>query len=399
MAGGNGTRLGPLTRCHAKPALPFGGEYRNIDFSLSNCFNSGIRRMSVLTQYKANSLIRHIRDGWSFLRSEVGEFVELWPAQQGSGRGWYAGTADAVYQNLDLIREHRPRFVLVLAGDHIYKMDYAPMIEAHAASGADATVSCIEVPIVEASAFGIMAVDEQGWVREFAEKPEQAKPVPGRRDAALASMGVYVFGSDFLYDALAEDAQEPVSSHDFGRDVWPSIIGRSRVRAHSFRGRDGAPAYWRDVGTLDSYWQAHMELLADEPALSLYDALWPIHTHRTARPPSTVTSQGRATGSIIAGGSTVAGVVESSVLFSDCRVGGGSRVEACVVLPGARIGRNCRLSRVIVDSGCVVPDDTVIGEDFQCDARCYEISPSGLVVATAEGLAAAELARAERKVA
>src|SRR5690606_22037507 len=324
MAGGSGTRLGELTRWHSKPALPFGGQYRNIDFPLSNCVNSGLRQIAVLTQYKAHSLIQHLTQGWSFLRPELNEYhalrpapprkiprwtdrpvlavnphnetIVLWPAKKRRGQRWSAGPADAVYQNVDLIMERAPAYVLVLAGDHVYKMDYRQMVDAHAASGAKATVGCVEVPIAEARAFGIMGVNADGWVEEFQEKPEVPKAMPGRPKAALGSMGIYVFNRDFLFEALIDDASNPSSGHDFGRDLLPKMVAQGAVRAHAFRDiYTGEQPYWRDVGTVDSYWQANMDLLDDEPALDLHDDAWPIRTHQPPRSPTRFVREGVAT--------------------------------------------------------------------------------------------------------
>jgi glucose-1-phosphate adenylyltransferase len=383
MAGGSGTRLGELTRWDCKPALPFGGQYRNIDFPLSNCMNSGIRKMAVLTQYKAHSLIQHLTQGWNFLRPELGEYVELWPAQQRKGQRWYDGTADAVYQNIDLIVDRAPAYVLVLAGDHVYQMDYRPMIEAHAMAGADVTVGCVQVPVSHAGSFGVMGVDAHGWVEEFQEKPENPKAVPGRSNVALGSMGIYVFNRDFLIEALNDDAGNPSSSHDFGKDLLPRMVREQRVLAHSFydekRGRQG---YWRDVGTIDSYWQANMDLLDDVSDLDLYDERWPIWTHQPLRSPSRFLGDGCASRSIVAPGSTVAGRVERSVLFADSVVGTGSVVTGSLVLPKARIGRDCRLHNAIVDSGCDIPDGTTIGFDSIDDAVGYDVSGGGVVLVT-----------------
>jgi glucose-1-phosphate adenylyltransferase len=388
MAGGSGTRLGELTRWHSKPALPFGGQYRNIDFPLSNCVNSCIRQIAVLTQYKAHSLIQHLTQGWSFLRPELNEYIELWPAQQRKGQRWYDGTADAVYQNIDLIMERAPAYVLVLAGDHVYKMDYRPMIEAHAASGAKATVGCVEVPMTEARAFGIMGVDADGWVEEFQEKPEVPKAMPGRTDVALGSMGIYVFNRDFLFEALLDDAGNPSSGHDFGRNLLPKMVAAGAVRAHAFRDiyTDEQP-YWRDVGTVDSFWQANMDLLDDEPALDLHDEGWPIRTHQPPRSPTRFVRQGVATRSIVAAGCMVSGRVERSVVFAECSIGEGSSVEGSLILPRAKVGRNCRLKNVIVDGGCTVPDGTVIGTDPVADSVAYDVSLNGIVLVTAQRLA------------
>ena len=385
MAGGNGTRLGPLTRWDCKPALPFGGQYRNIDFPLSNCINSGLRRIGVLTQYKAHSLIQHIVNGWSFLRPELGEYVELWPAQQRKGQRWYAGTADAVYQNIEMIMERAPEYVLVLAGDHVYKMDYRPMIAAHAASGAEATVGCIEVPLAAAREFGVMGVDSHGWVEEFQEKPASPKGLPDRPDVALGSMGIYVFNRDFLFGALTRDACDASSSHDFGKNILPPMVRDGAVFAYAFRDGDGNPAYWRDVGTLESYWQAHMDLLEDEPALDLADAEWPLWTHQPARSPARfVGGGGGATSSIVAPACVVAGRVHRSVLFAGCTVDKGASLDGCLVLPHARVGRGCRLRNVIVDGGCAVPDGYVCDAEDFLEPRHDRSGP--VVLLTAEAL-------------
>jgi len=363
MAGGNGTRLQGLTRWDCKPALPFGGLYRNIDFPLSNCVNSGIRRIGVLTQYKAHSLIQHVVHGWSFLRPELGEYVELWPAQQRKGTRWYAGTADAVYQNLEMIMERAPKYVLVLAGDHVYKMDYRPMIEAHAASGAEATVGCIEVSIADAREFGVMSVDRRGRVAAFDEKPAHPQGLPDRPDVALGSMGIYVFNRDFLFDVLTKDAADASSSHDFGRNILPPMVRDGLVFAYPFRDADGGRGYWRDVGTVESYWRANLDLLDDEPPLDLADEAWPLWTHQPVRSPARFVTGGAATSSIVAPGCIVAGRVHRSVLFAGCTIEKGASLDNCLVLPGARVERGARLANVIVDSGCDIP------EGYVCDAR------------------------------
>lgn len=387
MAGGSGTRLGELTRWDCKPALPFGGQYRNIDFPLSNCINSGIRQAAILTQYKAHSLIQHVTQGWSFLRRELNEYVELWPAQQRKGQRWYDGTADAVYQNIDLIMERAPEYVMVLAGDHVYKMDYRPMIEAHAASGADVTVGCVEVSLAEARAFGVMGVDAHGWVEEFKEKPERPKAMPSRPEFALGSMGIYVFNRDFLFEALIDDAGNSSSSHDFGRDLLPRMVRDDRVLAHPFRDPvRGGQGYWRDVGTIDAYWSANMDLLGDDPELDLHDAQWPIWTHRPPSAPARLGRGGAVTRSIVGAGSEVYGAVDRSVLFAESHVGQGSTISGTLVLPKAKIGRGCRLHNVIVDSGCEIPDGMVIGEDLVEDSIAFDVSPGGVVLVSAQRL-------------
>jgi glucose-1-phosphate adenylyltransferase len=387
MAGGNGNRLGDLTRFDSKPALSFGGHYRNVDFSLSNCVNSGIRRVALLTQYKAHTLIQHVRHGWSFLRPELGELMEIWPAQQRRGTNWYAGTADSVYQNLDLIERLAPERVLVLAGDHIYRMDYTPLLEAHVAAGLGSTVACIEVPMAAAPSFGVLGTDERNRVLYFAEKPEQPRPLPTRDDRALASMGIYVFDRDLLIDCLSVDANDPESTHDFGRDVLPLLLRSYGIAAHPFRDAAGNPGYWRDVGTLDAYWEANQELLAEPPLLDLYDADWPIYTWQPQAPPPRFVGTGTALRSIVAAGSTIAGRLERCVVSRGCVVGVGAVVQGSLVSPDVRVGRDCRIQNAVIDSGCVIPDGTVIGEDPVADASLYSISARGVALVTQEALA------------
>jgi glucose-1-phosphate adenylyltransferase len=365
LAGGNGTRLGELTRWQCKPAIAFAGHFRNIDFTLSNCVNSGLRRIAVLTQYKAQTLITHITGGWGFLARPLGEFVEVWPAQQRLHTSWYAGTADAVHQNLDLVLAQSSRYTLVLAGDHIYKMDYRRLLERHAASGADVTVACVPVPTHEANSFGVLGVDAAHRVRSFIEKPAPESLGSGQ-DTVLASMGVYVFTTGYLAGRLRADAANPHSAHDFGRDILPHAVREDHVVAHPFTDASGRPGYWRDVGTLDAYWQAHMELLVPEPPIDLYDPAWPIMTLPESLPPARLLSdparRGSVANSLLAGGVIVRGAaVTNSVLSSNVRVGEGSTLDEAVILPGARIGSNCRLRRVIIDEGTEVSDGTVVG--------------------------------------
>ncbi|MFM7272628.1 MAG: glucose-1-phosphate adenylyltransferase, partial [Gammaproteobacteria bacterium] len=313
LAGGRGSRLKQLTDWRAKPAVPFGGKFRIVDFPLSNCINSGIRRIAVLTQYKSHSLLRHLQHGWSFLRAELGEFVELLPAQQRIETSWYEGTANAVLQNFDIIRHHDPAWVLILAGDHVYKMDYGTMLAAHVESGADVTVGCIEVPLAEASAFGVMAVDQDMRITEFAEKPEHPKPMPGKPEVALASMGIYVFSRQALFEELQRDNADPASSHDFGKDVIPAMLGRLRIHAFPFRDpQRGEQAYWRDVGTVDSFWEANRELIGITPDLDLYDRSWPIWTWQEQAPPAKFVfddegRRGMAVDSMVSGGCIISG--------------------------------------------------------------------------------------------
>lgn len=393
LAGGRGSRLQQMTMWRAKPAVPFGGKFRIIDFPLSNCMNSGIRRVGVLTQYKAHSLIQHIQKGWSFLRGEFGEFVELLPAQQRIETSWYAGTADAVYQNLDIIRNHDPAYVLILAGDHVYKMDYGPLIAAHVEGGADVTVGCVEVPVAEASAFGVMTVDGNWRVSKFLEKPERPEPIPGRPDVVLASMGIYVFNTGFLYEQLIRDADMSGSKHDFGIDIIPRIIERYRVIAYPFRDPvKGGQAYWRDVGTVDAYWQGNIELIGITPELNLYDQDWPIWTYQEQLPPAKFIfndegRRGMAVDSMVSGGNIISGaLVQNSLLFSNVYVESYSTVQNSVILPGVNIGRHCRLERVVVDKGCNIPDGSVIGVDHAQDAQRFHVTPKGVVLVTPEML-------------
>jgi len=393
LAGGRGSRLKQLTLWRAKPAVPFGGKFRIIDFALSNCINSGIRRISVLTQYKAHSLIRHIQRGWTFQRPELGEFIELLPASQRIETSWYAGTADAVYQNLDIIRNYEPSFVLILAGDHVYKMDYGPMVAFHVEHGADLTVGCIDVPLDRASQFGVMETGDDGRVTGFEEKPPEPKPAPGRSDAALASMGIYVFNTGFLYEQLIRDADNARSSHDFGHDIIPNAIGRYRVMAYPFRDvQTGQQSYWRDVGTVDAFWEANLELIGVTPELNLYDASWPIWTYQEQLPPAKFVfdddeRRGMAVDSMVSGGCIISGaLIRHSLLFSNVRVNEYSNLEDTVVLPDVSVGRYCDIHRAVIDKGCEIPDGTVIGKDAAEDARRFYVSPGGVVLVTAEML-------------
>ncbi len=393
LAGGRGSRLKHLTQWRAKPAVPFGGKFRIIDFPLSNCLNSGIRRMGVLTQYKAHSLIGHIQRGWSFLRGEFGEYIELLPAQQRIEPTWYAGTADAVYQNLDIIRSHNPSYVLILAGDHVYKMDYGPMIARHVEVGADLTVGCIEAPLEQAKAFGVMSVDTEGRITRFTEKPDAPEPMPGNPDMALASMGIYVFNTGFLYEQLIKDADTRNSAHDFGRDIIPAVIDRYRVLAYPFRDmHSGQHAYWRDVGTVDAFWEANLELIGVTPELNLYDDEWPIWTYQQQLPPAKFVfddddRRGMAVDSMVSGGCVISGgVVRHSLLFSRVTVESYASIQDSVILPNVVIGAGSRIRRAIIDKGCVIPPGTVIGEDAEQDRVRYHISRGGVVLVTAEML-------------
>ena len=393
LAGGRGTRLKQLTTWRVKPAVPFGGKFRIIDFPLSNCINSGIRRIGVLTQYKSHSLIRHIQKGWGYFRGEFGEFVELLPAQQRIETSWYAGTADAVYQNIDIIRGHKPEYVLILAGDHIYKMDYGPMLAQHVENNADMTVGCIEVPLERAGAFGVMSVASDGRVMGFAEKPDEPQPVPGRPEVALASMGIYVFNTQFLYEQLIRDADTPMSTHDFGKDIIPGVIDRYRVFSYAFRDvQTGKQSYWRDVGTIDAFWAANMELVSVTPELNLYDRDWPIWTYQEQHPPAKFIfdDQGRrgmAVDSMVSGGCLISGAkVKSSLLFSNVRVRSFSQINQSVILPNVEVGRNCRITKAVIDKGCTIPPDTVIGEDRRADAERFYVSDEGVVLVVPEML-------------
>ena len=394
LAGGRGSRLEDLTKWRAKPAVPFGGKFRIIDFPLSNCINSGISQVGVITQYKSHSLMRHIQRGWGFLRSEVGEFVELLPAQQRIETSWYEGTANAVLQNLDIIRSHNPEYVLILAGDHVYKMDYGTMLAAHVEQEADVTVGCIEVPLEDARAFGVMSVDDKLRITEFVEKPDNPKPMPGQPEKALASMGIYVFSTKILFDELLRDHElSTLSSHDFGKDIIPSIIKRLRVSAFPFRDPvNNKPAYWRDVGTIDSLWQANMELIGVSPELNLYDSEWPIWTYQEQMPPAKFVfdddnRRGYAVDSMVAGGCIVSGAqVQRSLLFSKVIVHSFCTVEDTVIFPDVDIARNCKIRRAVIDRGCRIPEGTRIGYDAEQDAKRFYVSPKGIVLVTPEML-------------
>jgi len=390
MAGGRGERLRDLTARRCKPATPFGGKFRIVDFVLSNCVNSGIRQIAVLTQYKAQSLIQHVQRGWSYLRGEFGEFIDVIPAQQQVGEHWYRGTADAVFQNLDYIREHRPTHVLVLAGDHVYKMDYGPMIAYHMEKGADITVGVVEVSLEEARDFGVMTVDPDKRIIRFDEKPSAPQPMPGRSDVALASMGIYIFRPKLLERLLEEDAFNPQSAHDFGRNIIPSSIHTRAVFAYPFQDvRTRAQSYWRDVGNVDAFYDANLELVHVSPELNLYDELWPIWTYQEQQPPAKFVlddlgRRGLAVNSMVAGGCIISGAeVRESLLFSRVRVDERTLIERAVVMPNARIGPDCRIRRAIIDEDCDVPAGTVIGYDPAVDAERFHVSPRGVVLVTA----------------
>ena len=400
MAGGRGERLRHLTRNRAKPAMPFAGKYRIIDFTLSNCVNSGIRQILVLTQYKAHALIQHIQRGWGYLRGELGEFVQLVPAQQQIGESWYRGTADSLYQNLDIIEAYHPDLVLVLAGDHVYKMDYGPMIAFHVEKDADITVGVVQVPLAQAREFGVMTVNEVQRIIRFSEKPAQPEPMPGRQDVALASMGIYVFNREFLQKSLRADADDATSAHDFGKNIIPGSIGKARVYAYPFEDvKTAAQAYWRDVGTVDAFYEANMELVYVTPELNLYDEDWPIWTYQEHVPGAKFVldddgRRGEAINSMVSGGCIISGAtVRESMLFVNTHVHERSVVFRSVLLPNVRIGRGCRISRAILDEGCVVPDGTLIGEDPAADAARFHVTEGGVVLVTPGMLAAAEAER------
>jgi glucose-1-phosphate adenylyltransferase len=396
LAGGAGSRLHELTAWRAKPALYFGGKYRIIDFTLSNCLNSGIRRMGVLTQYKAHSLIRHLVHGWTWFHAGGSqEFVEILPASQRVGGEWYRGTADAIYQNLDIIRTHDPKYVLILSGDHVYKMDYGPFLAAHAERKADMTICCIELPVAEAAGqFGVMTVDETGRIIRFDEKPAKPNEIPGRPGYCLASMGNYVFNTEFLYEQVIKDADTPGTQHDFGRNVIPSILKDYQVYAYAFRDPDtGEQAYWRDVGTLRAFWEANMELVSLKPQLNLYDRKWPVWTHQIQSPPAKFVwdrddRRGRAIQSMVSGGCVVSGsTVRDSLLFSRVYVHSYSEVNQSVILPDVDIGENCRIHKAIIDSGSQIAPGTVIGEDADADReRGFRVTDDGITLVTPDML-------------
>jgi glucose-1-phosphate adenylyltransferase len=396
LAGGRGTRLHQLTDWRAKPAVPFGGKHRIIDFALSNCVNSGVRRIGVVTQYKAHSLIQHIRRGWSFLDADLHEFIDLLPAQQRIQDQWYQGTADAVYQNLDIIGIDSPQFILVLAGDHVYKMDYGVMIAEHVAAGAEASVACIEVPLSQASSFGVMQIDSRDNVTKFCEKPARPEPMHGCDHKALASMGIYLFNASFLYRLLREDALRSDSSRDFGHDILPSLIERTRVHAHRYSHScvnmvNGTP-YWRDVGTIDAYWSANIDLTTVIPELDLYDQRWPIRTFQEQLAPAKFVfdddhARGHAMDSLIAGGCIVSGAeVRRSLLSTSVVVERHSSIEDSVSLPKVEIGEHVTLRRTIVDKFCRLPDGFTAGLDLESDAKRFHVTQHGTVLITPEML-------------
>jgi glucose-1-phosphate adenylyltransferase len=393
LAGGRGSRLHGLTDRRAKPAVYFGGKFRIIDFALSNCLNSGIRRIAVITQYKSHSLLRHLQRGWAFLNSEMNEFVDLLPAQQRiDEETWYRGTADAVSQNHDILDSYGADYVVVLAGDHIYKMNYALMLADHVAKGRECTVACIEVSREEAKAFGVMAVNEQWQITDFVEKPAEPPTLLGKPDVSLVSMGVYIFNAKYLYAELARDMADPASTHDFGKDIIPRAVRQGCAVAHPFElsgviSRPGEAPYWRDVGTIDSYWDANIDLTATDPLLNLYDNHWPISTYQPQLAPAKFVHnlgerRGNAIESLVSGGNIISGTVNRSVLYSSVRVHSYASVEWSVLLPQVVIGRHARLNRVVVDRGCVIPDGMVIGEDAVADAARFFRSEKGITLVT-----------------
>lgn len=393
LAGGRGARLMGLTDWRVKPAVHFGGKFRIIDFALSNCINSDIRRIGVLTQYKSQSLIRHIMSGWRILHPELGEFIEIMPAQQRVGDQWYQGTADAIFQNIDIIRRYDPEYVLILCGDHIYKMDYGPMIAYHRTRQAAITIGCIEIARSEASRFGVLSVDEAYRVVRFDEKPDDPVPVPGCDDRALVSMGIYVFNTGFLFEQLIRDADDPTSTHDFGCDIIPGLIHDHNVMAYPFQDANTAHSgYWRDVGTVDSYWQANMELVSVTPELNLYDDEWPIRSALKQYPPAKFVfndsgRRGMAVDSMVSEGCIISGAyVADSLLFTNVRIHDHSVVRQAVVLPDVVIEPRCRITRAVIDKRCVIPEGTVIGEDHAADAERFYLSPRGVVLVTPEML-------------
>jgi glucose-1-phosphate adenylyltransferase len=398
LAGGRGTRLGELTDWRSKPAVPFGGKFRIIDFTLSNCVNSGIRRVVIATQYKAQSLIRHIQRGWSFLDGRFNEFIELVPAQQRVTADWYKGTADAVFQNLDLLRRQEPEYVLVLAGDHVYKMDYGKMISEHVGRKADMTVGCVEVPVAEAARqLGVMSVDQDFRVNGFQEKPAEPRPIPGRDGIALGSMGIYVFNAGFLYEQLIRDADDRKSGHDFGHDLIPYLIDRGyRVYAHRLddscvQRHEGRP-YWRDVGTVDAYWEANLELTRVSPALDLYDQDWPIWTYQEQLPPAKFIfddegRRGAAIDSMVSGGCIISGsTIRRTLLFSSVRINSYCTIEDAVILPQVEVGRHAVLKRVVIDRACKIPPGLRVGVSPIEDRKRFHVTDKGVTLITPEML-------------
>ncbi|MGB8339693.1 MAG: glucose-1-phosphate adenylyltransferase [Burkholderiales bacterium] len=398
LAGGRGSRLKQLTDRRAKPAVYFGGKFRIIDFTLSNCVNSGIRRIGMATQYKSHSLLRHLQRGWSFMRSELNEHIDLLPAQQRiSEDSWYRGTADALFQNLDIIQGDKPEYILILAGDHVYKMDYLIMLADHVEKGAQCTVACTEVPVKDAQSCGVMAVDRSGRITEFVEKPARPQEISGKPGVSLASMGIYIFNAAYLYQTLARDLADDASSHDFGKDIIPHAVREGVAAAHAFgdscvaKNKSASP-YWRDVGTIDAYWEANLDLTAVEPTLDMYDTTWPIWTYQEQLPPAKFVfnrddRRGMAVDSLVSGGCIISGsYVGRSLLFSRCRVNSYCKLGEAVLLPGVIVGRHSRLKRVVIDRGVIIPEGTVVGEDPLDDARRFERTEKGVTLITQEML-------------
>ena len=398
LAGGRGSRLMDLTDRRAKPAVYFGGKFRIIDFTLSNCINSGIRRIGVVTQYKSHSLLRHLQRGWNFLRGEADEFIDLLPAQQRVNEAfWYRGTADAITQNIDILRAYGPEYILVLAGDHIYKQDYSLMLLDHVESGAKCTVGCIEVPRMEATALGVMHVDERRRITDFLEKPKDPPPIPGKPDRALGSMGIYAFGAEYLYQLLEDDMKDDASEHDFGKNVIPRVVAEGGALAHPLN-LSAIPAstrprpYWRDVGTVDAFWAANLDLASNLPELNLYDRDWPVWTYQEQLPPAKFVPDesglnGETSNVLISGGCIVIGSnIRRSVLFSNVRVEACCTIHEAVVMPDTVIGRGARVRKAVIDRGCVLPAGMVIGEDAELDARRFHRSDTGVVLVTREML-------------
>lgn len=397
LAGGRGSRLKELTDRRVKPAVPFGGKARIIDFALSNALNSGIRKMAIATQYKAHSLIRHTQRGWNFLRAERNEFLDVLPASQRTGtESWYKGTADAVTQNIDIVDSYDVDYVIILAGDHIYKMDYEIMLRQHVESQADATVGCLTVPREEASAFGVMDTDKDGRITSFLEKPSDPPSIPGDPDKALASMGIYVFDWKFLRDLLQKDAQDPNSTNDFGNDLIPEIVSGGKAMAHRFDEScvraEGAPAYWKDVGTVDAFWQAHIDLTTFTPELNLWDRDWPIWTYNEAVPPAKFIHderdrRGMAISSMISGGCIISGTeVRNSCLFTNVHTNSYAVLDHAVILPNVIVNRSARLRQVVVDGGVIIPEGLVVGEDPSEDAKWFRVTDRGTTLITQDML-------------
>ena len=389
LAGGEGSRLQPLTQLRAKPSVPFGGKYRIIDFTLSNCLHSGLRRILVLTQYKSHSLQKHLRDGWSIFNPELGEYITPVPAQMRHGNKWYQGTADAIHQNNYLLERSDSEWTLILSGDHIYRMDYASMLETHKSHNADATVACMKVPLEEASQFGIMTTNEEQQIIEFHEKPEKAKSCTQDSRHALASMGIYVFSTKLLIDVLEKDSIDENSSHDFGNDILPKLIKSHRVCAHQFgetKGRVSPDKYWRDVGTIESYYQANMDLLKSIPPLDLYQDDWPIRSYQSQTPPARAVpgesgNEGIFINSMLSGGTIISGSsVSHSVLFQNVFIGDESQITNSVLFDGVNIGKNVKINKCIIDKGVFVPDNEIIGEDIDDDKKRFTVSETGIVV-------------------